>query len=330
MDIFTQSILGAGLAQSVAKKEHVKLATLAGLVSGVLADADVFISSTTDPLLALEYHRHFTHSVFFIPLGALAAFILLWPLLRKKLSPAYLYLYCFMGYLLSGFIDACTSYGTHLFWPVSDTRVSWHIISIVDPVFTLFLLSGVVFGIIKLSNRYSRLGLIFAGCYLLIATVQFHRAENSIYELAEQRNHEIEKIIVKPTIGNIILWRSVYLYDDQFYIDAARIGVDRKIYPGTSVNQFSISENMPDLDSSSVLYNDIQRFIHFSDNYVSYYPDNDTVIGDIRYSMSPAGSIPLWGIEMNLSDINQHVKYEFYRSTSDETREQFINMLFGK
>ena len=83
MDIVTQSILGAAAAQSVAKKEHVRLATLIGLVSGVIADADVFIRSSSDPLLVLEFHRHFTHSIFFIPIGALVAFCILWPFLRK-------------------------------------------------------------------------------------------------------------------------------------------------------------------------------------------------------------------------------------------------------
>ena len=40
-----------------------------------------------------------------------------------------------LGILTHGFLDACTSYGTSLFWPFSSTRVSWNVISIVDPFF---------------------------------------------------------------------------------------------------------------------------------------------------------------------------------------------------
>ena len=104
MDVVTQGILGATVAQSVSRKEHVRFATIIGLVSGVTADADALIRSSSDPLLALEYHRHFTHSIFFIPFGALVVFLLLYPFFRGRLSPRYLYLYCFFGYLLSGII----------------------------------------------------------------------------------------------------------------------------------------------------------------------------------------------------------------------------------
>ena len=95
MDIVTQGILGAAVAQSAARKEHVRLATLIGLVAGVIADADILIRSSSDPLLSLEYHRHFTHSIFFVPVGALIAFLVLWPFLRNRLSVGYLYFIVF-------------------------------------------------------------------------------------------------------------------------------------------------------------------------------------------------------------------------------------------
>ena len=44
-------------------------AWLYGCVGGLAPDLDVFIRSSADPLVALEYHRHFTHSLLFIPIG---------------------------------------------------------------------------------------------------------------------------------------------------------------------------------------------------------------------------------------------------------------------
>ena len=330
MDIVTQGVLGAALAQSAAKKEHIRLATIIGLVAGVIADADILIRSASDPLLSLEFHRHFTHSIFFIPVGAGIAFLLLWPFLRKKLSAAYLYLYCFMGYSLSGFIDACTSYGTYLLWPLIDARISWHIISIIDPVFTLTLITAIIFGYKKLSSRFSRIGLVLAGVYLLFTFAQMNRAEDSIIEMAEQRGHTIEKIIVKPTIGNSLLWRSVYLSNDTFHVDAVRVGLSKRIYQGDSIRQFKLTETFPELDANSLLAEDIKRFEIFSDNYVSQYPGRPEVLGDVRYSMNPTGLTPLWGIEMNLGNTSQHVKFDNYRDASKELKQQFINMLLGK
>ena len=330
MDVVTQGILGAALAQSVSRKEHVRLATLIGSVSGVIADSDVFIRSSSDPLLVLEYHRHFTHSILFIPAGALVAFFLLWPFLRGKLPLRYLYLYCFFGYLLSGFIDACTSYGTYLLWPVSDARISWNLISIVDPVFTSLLLFGVVAGLKTTNTSYSRLGIGLAGCYLLIAVFQQNRAEESIYELAEERAQSIEKVVVKPTMGNILMWRSVYLSEDRFHIDVVRAGTSRRVYQGVSIDKFDMTKALPELDVDSVLARDIRRFEYFSDGYVSQYPGEPDILGDVRYALNPLSAIPLWGIELNLDDEGQHVKYNTYRYVSNETRRQFVDMLLNR
>lgn len=147
MDILTQGLLGGVLAQSVAKKEETKLATFVGVIAGLIADADIFIYSSNDPLLNIEFHRHFTHSLFFIPIGAAIAVALLWPFLRKRLSTGRLYLYSLLGYSMSGVLDACTSYGTHLLWPFSDERIAFNIISIIDPVFTLLLLITLLFSL---------------------------------------------------------------------------------------------------------------------------------------------------------------------------------------
>ena len=71
MDIFTQALLGSAVAQLGAKKSEIKIATFIGCIGGILADADIFIQSANDPLLFLDYHRHFTHAIAFIPIGAL-------------------------------------------------------------------------------------------------------------------------------------------------------------------------------------------------------------------------------------------------------------------
>ena len=82
MDIVTQGLIGATAAQGGARSsDEVRLASLIGFCAPLLADADALIRSTEDPLLFLEYHRHFTHALLFIPFGALIASLLLWPLL---------------------------------------------------------------------------------------------------------------------------------------------------------------------------------------------------------------------------------------------------------
>ena len=40
-----------------------------GFLAGIFPDIDIFFRSNHDPLLFLEYHRQFTHSLIFIPIG---------------------------------------------------------------------------------------------------------------------------------------------------------------------------------------------------------------------------------------------------------------------
>ncbi|MBU0538011.1 MAG: metal-dependent hydrolase, partial [Gammaproteobacteria bacterium] len=140
MDPLTQGLLGAVAVRNsgskVAKRGGV---VLLGFLAGMAADLDVIIRSTSDPLLFLEYHRQFTHSLIFIPLGGLICGLVLHKLIgqRNALSWQQSVLFCTLGYATHALLDACTTYGTQLYWPFSNERVAWNIMSIIDPLYTL-------------------------------------------------------------------------------------------------------------------------------------------------------------------------------------------------
>ena len=140
MDPVTQGVLGASSAQSASTGKQLAAATLCGVVAGMAPDLDALIRSSDDPLLYLEYHRQFSHALIFIPIGALLCAVLLWRMVARWLSFYQTYLFCLLGYATHGLLDACTSYGTQLFWPFSNARIAWHTVSIIDPLFTLPLL----------------------------------------------------------------------------------------------------------------------------------------------------------------------------------------------
>ncbi|MBF0444509.1 MAG: metal-dependent hydrolase, partial [Magnetococcales bacterium] len=56
MDIVTQGIIGALAAQAIADEKNSRRATWIGFFAGLPADADILISSQTDPLLTLDFH----------------------------------------------------------------------------------------------------------------------------------------------------------------------------------------------------------------------------------------------------------------------------------
>ena len=111
MDPLTQGLFGSTIAASLSKKKNVKMAIVCGFIGGVSPDLDIFIKSASDPLLAVDFHRHFTLIDFFTQLEVFL-YRYFYFFLKKKLSYSQIYLYSFLGYLSHGFLDACTSYGT--------------------------------------------------------------------------------------------------------------------------------------------------------------------------------------------------------------------------
>ncbi len=331
MDLLTQGVLGGTLALAVANKKEARMAAVTGFATALLADADILISASDDPLLNVEFHRHFTHALIFIPVGALVAALMLWPLLRKGLGFKKIYWYALLGYATSGLLDACTSYGTHLLWPFSDTRVAWSIIAIIDPIFSLLLVFALIFGFIYCKPVPASVGLALAGAYLLLGLWQHQTALRSAIELAARRGHKVERIIVKPTLANLILWRTVYQSNDTFYVDAIRVGLgSKRVYPGGSARAFDRERDLPNLAGGSVLARDIARFSRLADGYVVPDPGRDNVLIDIRYAMLPTSITPMWGIDLNVATASQHAKFEIYRDRPNNARDLFLAMLLGR
>ncbi len=327
MDLLTQGLAGAVLARAAARRGDNGIAALVGFAAGLLADIDVLIRSSEDPLLVLEYHRHFTHALAFVPVGALLAALLLWPFLRQRLPPGRLYLYALLGYATSGILDACTSYGTHLLWPFVSEPVSWSVIAIVDPLFTLGLVLALWWALRRNKVLAARLGILFAVGYLALGAFQHQRALAVATDLALSRGHPVERALVKPTLGNLVLWRSVYESRGEFHVDAVRVGFGApRVYAGSSAARFDADDSLVSPGSRSRV--DIERFIAFADCYAVRVPGTGGAIGDVRFANLPTSTAPLWGIEFAAADGAE--RFAFYRDASPQTRRRFLDMLLGR
>ena len=329
MDPLTQGTIGAVLPQALSKK-NLGIVALLGFLSGMAPDLDIFIRSSTDPLLSLEYHRQFTHSLVFIPFGGLICALFLF-VVFKKISPFNFkktWLYCTLGYGTHGLIDACTSYGTLLFWPFSDIRIAWNNISIIDPLFTIPSILLIAFATIKKKNVYSKIALGWAVIYLMIGVYLHNVAINVGKEIAEQRGHIVTRIKAKPSFGNLILWKTIYETDNQFYVDATNL-LFNKIIPGESIKKLNQEEDFPWLKEESQQYKDVERFKWFSNDFLAVNPRNKNQIIDIRYSGIPNEIGGLWGVQLNPNKHNQeHVEFVSMRSASIERFKILRDMIF--
>ncbi len=331
MDPLSQAVLGASAPQSIAKKDTIIAATLLGLLAGMAPDLDTFIRSPSDPLLFLEFHRQFTHSLIFIPFGALICAAVLHPLIgRKRGLPFKLsLLFCLLGYATHALLDTCTTYGTQLLWPFSNQRFAWNTISIIDPLFTLPILALVIFAARKKAPVFGRFALAWAIAYPSIGLLQRDRAEALGWEIAEARGHTPIQLEAKPSFGNLLVWKTVYETEDRFYVDAVRVGVETKKFKGDSVEKLVIERDLPWLNQQSQQAKDIERFRWFSNNYIAKDPIFPNRIIDIRYSMVPNQIDALWSLEVSPKAlINQHADYIISRERSDSQLNRFKEMLF--
>jgi inner membrane protein len=339
MDPLTQGVIGAAASQLVSRRREKIAAAVIGFFSGLAADLDVLISSSTDPLLFLEYHRHFTHSLFFIPIGALLCTLAFRAVFRRwfkhnELSFKSTYLFSFSGYATHALLDACTTYGTQLFWPLSDMRVAWNNVSVIDPLFTLPLLIVIAFAVFKRSQRAAVVGAIYAFSYLGLGGLQNYRAAEAAEELALSRGHTPSNLGVKPSFANIVVWKSVYQYQDRYYVDAIHIFGSQKVYEGTSVEMLDVAKHFPWLPSESQQALDIERFRWFSNRHLALDPDNANRIIDVRYSLTPNEVTGMWGITLDQTKgLADHVVWSNNRPAGQAALKktgELFDMLLGR
>ncbi|MCR9104839.1 MAG: metal-dependent hydrolase [Gammaproteobacteria bacterium] len=332
MDPLSQGALGAALPQAASSARYVATAGLLGFFAGMAPDLDVLIRSSTDPLLFLEYHRQFTHALIFIPVGGLLCALVLHQLLgrRRGLLFRQSFLFCTLGYATHALLDACTTYGTMLLWPFSDARIAWNTISIIDPLFTLPLVLGVLVSGLSARPVYVRLALLWAAVYMGLGMVQRDAAQDMGYALAAQRGHEPLRLEAKPSFGNILVWKVVYETSERFYVDAVRARWQPRVYPGDSVRKLVIARDMPWLDTQSQQARDISRFDWFSNGYVALDPDHPNRVIDVRYSMVPNEVDALWSLQLDKDAAsNEHADYLVHRDADSDRAERLWAMLFG-
>jgi inner membrane protein len=329
MDPVSQAVVGSAFAQSASPRQKIVAFTVLGALAGMAPDLDVLIRSNMDPLLFLEFHRQFTHALIFIPFGALlVAAILHWPF-RHALNFRETWLACVLGYATHGLLDSCTSYGTQLFWPFSDHRVSWNVVSVVDPVFTLPVLGLVVLAAYRKQRIFTLVAVAWAVGYLLLGLVQHERAWTAAERIARAQGHAPARLSVKPAFGNIVLWKAIYEHEGQYHVNAFRALGEIRWCPGTQVEKLDVARELPGLSATSRQARDIERFRWFSQDYLSLQRAENLVV-DVRYSAVPNEAEPLWGIRIDPSAPDKPAGWWARRETDAGQRARLRALLAGE
>src|SRR5690606_3185135 len=329
MDPVSQAAFGASWAQAGAGCRRLRDGAMLGPVAGMAPDLDTLLQSRTDPLLFLEIHRHFTHALAFVPIGALVCAVVFHRAVRKRLTFAETHTFCLLGYGSHGLLDACTSYGTQLLWPFSSVRIAWNVVSVFDPLFTVPVLALVVLAARSARPRYAYAALGWAVAYLAFGYLQMTRAEAAGLAHAAGRGHEPVRLEAKPSLGNLMLWKVIYEHDGRYYVDAVRAGMAAAVIDGESIEKLDLRGHFPWLDPDSQQARDVERFAGVSDHFVAVENDAPYRIVDMRYSMVPNEIDGFWAIVLDpAAGPDEHVGFITTRERAPEQARRFLAMLF--
>lgn len=223
MDSLTQIVLGAAVGEASLGKKVGNWALLWGAVAGTIPDLDVFAKHFTDNVTALEIHRGFSHSIFF---SLLFAPIFGWLLfkLHKNLDATFKdwTLLMFLGLFTHPLLDAHTTWGTQLFWPL-EYRIAYKNIFVADPLYTIpFLACLVALMFYKKENNKRRLlnnmGLIISSSYMVLTIVFKWIAYPKFIDTLENKKISYIEVKTRPTPLNSILWSANVKLKDGFMI----------------------------------------------------------------------------------------------------------------
>jgi inner membrane protein len=301
MDSITQGVLGAAAAQAVMKR-RLPQAGLIGAIGGMAADLDVFIRSSSDPTVSWIFHRHFTHSLFFIPIGGLIAAIPFLLIARFRQQRREVILASIIGYATHAPLDMFTNYGTQLFWPLTDLRVALDWIAIIDPVYTLPLLIGVIWTARTRNPRFVRVALLPTTLYIIcFGAWQHHRAAAAQRQLAALRGHRVEHARVMPAPGWLLLWRSTYIADGRLYADGIRtpwLGATQ-VLEGDSADAITLEDLPAAAKADAETRRRFEVLNWFAGGMIAPIDGDPNAIGDMRITPTVEGLTPLWGLQFD-------------------------------
>ncbi len=221
MDSITQIALGAAVGEAVLGKKIGNKAMVLGAIAGTIPDLDVAASYFTDTVTALEIHRGFTHSIVFaVSFGLLFGWLLsLWD---KRASIKEWSLFWFLCFVTHPLLDAHTTWGTQLFWPL-DLRLAYKNIFVIDPLYTLPLLVGLVLAVFQKKEstkrrRYNNIGLLLSSAYMVLSLALKGVTYLKFEAALKDQNIAYTAMDTKPSPMNTILWTANVETNDAFLI----------------------------------------------------------------------------------------------------------------
>lgn len=286
MDSVTQITLGAAVSVAVmGRRVPVWQSALWGAAAGTTPDLDVVVDFG-DAVLNMTRHRAESHAIFFLTLASpifagAAAWLGKRPALFKRWLLAF-----WLVFFTHVIVDYLTVYGTQLLQPFTDYPFGRGSIFIIDPLYTLPLLIGLIACLISRSDRrwaFNALGLSVSTVYLVWGLGVQQYVELVARQSLPPSVGEDSKILVTPSPLNSILWRIVVTSPTHYYEGWYSLLDDQ---PTVNWTQHDRGQELIALYSNHPGVARIQAFSHGF--YRMQVSDGNVYITDLRMGFEPA------------------------------------------
>lgn len=199
MDTVTHGLAGWLVARAIPSDTGKKEAAAAVVLGAILPDADN-IASLLGSEFYLRLHRGVSHSFAGIAVTSLLVALLLyrfgkWKDLKK------IYLLVLLGQISHIALDLLNSYGTQIFQPFSDARVSFDLLFIIDLAFTGIIVLGILLSRYRPSR--ARAALVVLASYICFAAFLHMRAENAVREAAVRQGVPVVSVWALPRLPEL-------------------------------------------------------------------------------------------------------------------------------
>ncbi|WP_424495167.1 metal-dependent hydrolase [Salinimicrobium sp. GXAS 041] len=326
MDSLTQIVLGAAVGEAILGKKVDNKAILYGALAGTIPDLDTFAGYLTDPVTAIEWHRGFSHSIVFSILAA-PLFGYLISKIEHKSSATWKdwTKLMFWGLLTHPILDAFTTWGTQLFWPL-DIRLAFKSIFVIDPLYTLPFLIFLIMamrqkrGSLK-RKRYNNLGLIISTTYLLSSLVLKSMAYLQFEESLEQQGIFYERMETRPSPLNTILWNANVETEDAF------LTADYSFFDEDMIRFHVFPKNHAYLGSLRK-HETIQQLIDITNGwYTISSQDGQLIFNDLRFGqLNPSNPNSDFTFSYKLIEENGELKVEETEKDRSEAKKILIDL----
>jgi inner membrane protein len=223
MDSLTQIVLGAAVGEAVLGKKVGHKAALWGAIAGTIPDLDVLATHVVDIVTATAWHRGFSHSLLFSMIMAPVLGALVWRLYAKKEASWQQWSWLFFwGLFTHPLLDAFTTWGTQLFWPL-DLRLAFQSIFVIDPLYTLPFLFCLM-AALRLERTHPKRstyifwGLSWSTAYLMLSLVLKGMAHHRFEEALKDQGIPYKAMDNRPAPLNTILWMANVETKTQFLL----------------------------------------------------------------------------------------------------------------